>query len=534
LPPRGHRAHNLALAILLAAPFVFGWLALFLGQDANWDLRNYHWYNAFAFLNNRYSLDLLPAQTPSFYNPLLDVPFYLLATHFPAKVAGFCLGAVQGLNFILLFMLAHMALIVPNLRQKVIVCALLALLGMLGGGGIAMLGTTFYDNVTSLGLFLSALLIVRNLNALMRSDGAHSFRSAVLFGLPAGMMMGLKLPSVIFCVGLCFALLCIRGHFQRRVLISFAFGVGVLIGIAITMGYWASFLQNNYGNPLFPYFNQYFQSPLAPLSSARDLQYITRNLHDFIFFPFIFADSPFRVGEIPWRDWRIPILYALLPIAILLRLFFGRSKDSQQAIAEPLIARYLLWVTALSYFVWVGMFCIYRYAVPMEMLAPLLIVCAVGMLPLKLQTRGILAALILVVIAVTIQPGNWYRRATWNSHFVEATLPDLGDTSNAMLLMAGFEPYSHMVTQFPPNMPVVRIQSNFASPNEDKGINKLIHTRIDQHKGRFLMLMPPWQIGLADEALGYFNLRIGKAACQTVIDRLYDDKELALCPVEHK
>ena len=59
--------------------------ALVLGQDANWDLRNYHWYNAYALLNGRYGIDLLPAQTPTFYNPALDVPFYLLATHVPAQ-----------------------------------------------------------------------------------------------------------------------------------------------------------------------------------------------------------------------------------------------------------------------------------------------------------------------------------------------------------------------------------------------------------------------------------------------------------------
>src|SRR5271169_3095886 len=105
LPPKEHRARFLAVALLTLAPFAFGALAVFLGQDANWDLRNYHWYNAYAFLNNRYGVDLLPSQTPYFYNPTLDLPFYILATHVPAMVAGFALGFIQGLNFVLLFML---------------------------------------------------------------------------------------------------------------------------------------------------------------------------------------------------------------------------------------------------------------------------------------------------------------------------------------------------------------------------------------------------------------------------------------------
>lgn len=532
LPPQGHRARKLALVILALGPIAIGFLSLYLGQDANWDLRNYHWYNAYAFLNGRYGFDLLPSQTPYFYNPVLDVPFYLLATHAPAMVAGFMLGLAQGLNFILLFMLAYASLIIPNPRHKVIVCALLASLGMLGGGGIAQIGTTFYDNITSLGLFISAVLVIRYFDRLMGAPWRRAFILALLFGIPSGLMMGLKLPSVIFCVGLCFGLLGVGGKWQRRFLVSFAFGVGVLIGLAIALGHWAWFLQSHFGNPLFPYFNQFFKSPLAPLSSARDMQYVTRSFKDFIFFPYIFTDSPFRTGEIEWRDWRIPILYTLLPFAVLLRLFFGRAKNSQNNIAVPFAARYLLWVAVITYFAWVGMFCIYRYAIPLEMLAPLLIVFAVGFLPLKNQTKGLLAAIILILIAVTVQPGNWYRRTTWSDHYVTIQRPELGPASDIMLLMAGFEPYSHIVTQFPPEMPVTRIQSNFASPNEDKGINALIHARLDGHKGRFLLLIPPWQMGFAKEALGYFHLTLADQPCQTVIDRLYDNKELALCPVQ--
>ena len=135
LPPKEHRARRLALFILFLAPLLIGALAVALGQDANWDLRNYHWYNAYAFLTGRYGVDILPSQTPCFYNPTLDVPFFLLATHVPARVAGFVLGVVQGLNFIPLFMLSYACLIVPNTRHKVMVCSLLAALGMLGGGG---------------------------------------------------------------------------------------------------------------------------------------------------------------------------------------------------------------------------------------------------------------------------------------------------------------------------------------------------------------------------------------------------------------
>lgn len=531
LPPKEHRARRLALFLMALAPLAFGVLAIFLGQDGNWDLRNYHWYNAYAFLNGRAAIDLLPSQTPWFYNPILDVPFYLLATHIPAMAVGFILGAVQGLNFILLFMLAYAGLTIANPRHKVLVCAGLAALGMLGAGGIAQIGTTFYDNVTSLGLFLSALMVVRHYKRLLTDSWGKAFGLALLCGVPAGMAMGLKLPCFTFCIGLCAALFLSVGTLPRRFVLSFAFGCGVLCGVVLTLGHWAWFLQTHFGSPLFPYFNNLFKAPLAPFGSARDMQYVQRNLHDLLLFPYIFTGSPFRTGEIPWRDWRIPILYTLLPVAVLVRLVFGRSRHEHDRAAVPHVARYLLWVAVISYCVWLVMFGIYRYIVPIEMLAPLLIVFTISYLPIKASARGMLTAFVLLVVALSVQPGNWWRRTAWLDHFVEADLPPLGDVSNTMLLMAGFEPYAHLVTLFPPEMPVVRIQSNFTSPDQDKSFNWLIHQRVDAHQGRFLILIPNWQHGFANEALAYFQLAADWKACKTVKDHLYDGTVFDVCPV---
>lgn len=530
LPPHAHPARTWAFFLLGLAPLAFGCLAVWLGQDANWDLRNYHWYNAYAFLNGRYAVDLLPSQTPWFYNPALDVPFYLLATHVPAVAAGFILGAVQGLNFILLFMLAYASLIIPDLRSKVIVCAALSALGVLGGGGIAQIGTTFYDNVTSLGLFLSALLVMRNYDGLMQGALRKAFALAILCGLPAGMAMGLKLPCFTFCFGLCAAFWGTNGGWARRLTISFAFGVGILFGVTLTLGHWAWFLQTHFGSPLFPYFNEVFKAPLAPLSSARDMQYVPRSLHDILLFPFIITISPFRAGEIPWRDLRIPILYMLLPLAIIARQLFGRGLE-RTSIIVPNLARYLLWAGVLSYFAWLIMFGIYRYAVPIEMIAPLLIVFATDLVPTKPRVRVFFTAAILVIVALTIQPGNWGRRSSWLDHFIEVDMPPLGDTSNLMLLMAGFEPYAHIATQFPPEVPIVRIQSNFASPDQGKPINQVINERLDGHRGRFLILIPNWQHSFAADALRYFKLAADWKTCQIVRDHLFDDTVYDLCPV---
>lgn len=531
---RQRSAWRLALLLMLIVPPLFGLLALALGQDANWDLRNYHWYNAYAFMNGRYLIDLLPSQTPFFYNPTIDVPFYLLASHVQAMTASFVLGTVQGLNFVLLFMLAHAALTVPNHRNKVLVCAALAALGMLGGGGIAQIGTSFYDNVTSLGILLSALLVVRNFASLMTSRLIRAGGVAMLCGIPAGLAMGCKLPVVVFCIGLCIALLLVRGTPLRRLWAAFMLGIGIMAGIALSMGHWAWFLYAHFGSPMFPYFNGFFASPLAPLSSARDTQFIPAGMIETLLLPFRFADNPRLVGEIDWSDIRIPLLYAILPLAALARLAFGRNVGSSALVAAPVVGRYLLWVGIIAYTVWLPLFSIYRYLLPLEMLAPLLIVLAVGMLPLAVRTRALLAAILLLAVAVSVRAGDWNRLPHWLDSAVEAEVPAIAAPEKVMVLMTGFEPYSHVLTALPPAATFVRIQSNFSSPNEEKGINGLMRQKLDLHisnGGRFMLLAPNWHRDMSNQALGYFGLTLLPTTCQPVVDNLYDSK-LELCSVK--
>lgn len=537
LPPKGQRTRTWAVVLLVLAPFLFGALALALGQDANWDLRNYHYYNAYAFLNDRYGKDLLPSQVPYFYNPLMDIPFFLLVQHVSAKTVAFVLGTVQGLNFILLFGLAHVTLIVPNSRHKVLICMILAALGMLGGGGISELGTTFGDNITSLGILLSAALVVRFWEELFSAKVMRALSLALLFGIPSGMMMGLKLPAVIYPVGLCGGLLLSGISKRRGFLLSVAFGVGVLLGCAATLGFWAYSLQVHYGNPVFPYFNDIFHSSYAPAGSLRDTKFLPHSVSEFFLMPFLFAENSFRVGEIAWNDWRLTALYVLLPVALAVRLLFGRNRWAPDLTAQPYTARYLLYSGFIAYLAWLGMFSIYRYAVTLEMIAPLLVVFAVAMLPLKVSTRGLVTAFILLVLAGSVEPGNWTRRDSWLDRFVEVELPDLGDTSNLMVLMAGVEPYSHVIPEFPSEISFVRIESNFSNPAEPCGMNDAIHERVEGHRkggGRFMILIPEGQLETADKALSYFNLKRTREKCKNVTDRLYNDALLNLCPVAAK
>ena len=97
---------------ILACAFVplFGLLIVVRGHDADWDFLNYHWYNAYAWLTDRRGFDVAVAHHATYYNPLADVPVYLAARMFPAWLVVFLLGSVHGLNLLLLYRLARVAL----------------------------------------------------------------------------------------------------------------------------------------------------------------------------------------------------------------------------------------------------------------------------------------------------------------------------------------------------------------------------------------------------------------------------------------
>ena len=114
---------------------------------------------------------------------------------------------------------------------------------------------------------------------------------------------------------------------------------------------------------------------------------------------------------------------------------------------------------------------------------------------------------------------------------VMVTAPPIDKPSETMILMAGFDPYSHVIPAFPPEIPFVRVQSNFTSPEQDKGINAVIAARVTGHKGPYKLLIPHHHFYHATPALGHFGLTFSPQNCQAVIDHGFDSR-LVLCDVE--
>ena len=544
LPLNNNRAHGIAVvALCVAFPLGFGALALVLGQDTNYDLRNYHWYNPYAFLTGRLALDIGPAHANTFYNPLLDVPVYLLGQALPAKAVGFLLGTVQGLNFVLLFALLRALIVAPSPAQHSGFAAVVAGVGVLGGGHLSLVGTTYYDNVVSLAVIGTALIVAASASTIFAGPMRSSVARTAVAGLVLGAGAGLKLPTAVFAVGFCAAFLVTAGSAGRRFGLAFAFGFGVLGGMAIFAGPWMWYLWTEYDNPLFPYFNEVFRSPMGLPASYRDTRFIPQSLWETLAFPFLFSFDPYRVGEIVFRDFRILAAYGALLATPFIPWGWRRAHRSTAPAVEPLGARYVIAAAALSYAAWIPLFSIYRYILSLEMLAPVLVTAAVGLWPVAPRARVAAVATALAVVAVTAKPGSWGRLENWTERFVEVEAPALPRPDATLVVITGFEPVAFVIPAFPPPVAFVRLQGYLNNPDDgDTGLNRRVRERLARHGGDIYLLFSDWGAEHPDwaareqeitvAALLRYGLAADFGACRPVTANLAD--YVRLCPVARR
>jgi hypothetical protein len=518
----GGQMKVLSQLLWLVAPVAFGLFALVFGQDANWDLRNYHYYNAYAFLHGRLGFDIAPAQTPTYYNPLLHVPFYYLVNALPPRGVGFVLGAVQGMNLPLIFAIARRVIRVATPRYGIIIALCAAILGMLGAANISEIGTTFGDNVFSLPLLAALWLVVARQNSL---SGAWSSAAgtALAAGVLSGLAVGLKQPAAVYAIGLGYGFFGLALPWRRRGALFLAFGVGGMFGLAATGGYWLYEMWSHFGNPLFPYFNSVFQSPMASAADYRDVRFLPAGWLEWLFFPLVFTLDPGQTTEGWFRDLRIPLLYCLLLALLLSRLAAlagvksgARKSHVVQDAAYDGMLRYLLIAAVVSYFAWLKMFAVFRYLLVLELLTPLAIWLVVTRLLNNLRGAVIFSSLSAVVILATLFPLHW-GRVSWSDDYFGVTPPAIPDPDHSMVLATGYEPTAYLIPFFPPQIRFLRIQSYFTGPSSTpNGTDLLMQRLVVEHQGPLYILYQRNEEPTADSALQSYGLQRQANACQTM------------------
>lgn len=509
-PPTRHR---IDIALFLLGPLLVAALALLLGQSTSWDLQNYHWYNPYALLEGRMGFDVAVAHHATFYNPLIDLPLWWIAPFVSGAGAAVFLGLLQGLNFSFLYLIARDTLALRDTPRRA-VAAVLALLGISGGYAISLTGAPHYDNVVSVGILAALWLLLRRREAIAAGAGTAALVGA---GLLIGAMVGLKLPTAPFGLAIVAAACACGAGWRGRVRALLVCGSAAFVAFAVTTGWWFFVLWRETGNPVFPYFNDVIGSTLILDASYRDERFLPQTLLHALLFPFR-AALDWRVSaDGPLTDWRIAFAYAaLLPAVLALAL--------RRVAADPLVDRasasVLLVFAAVGYVSWLAVFAIYRYIIAFEMLAPLLIVAAVGLWPLPRRLRAAIAALALLG-AVLLTPIPREDRPAFAERVVTVDVPAIARPDATLVLMTGVEPMAFVIPSFPAQVPFLRIDGYLVGPGAETPMLAGMRERIAAHRaagGDVFWLHVPYERERGQQALAAFGLRGGQ--CVAVANNL--------------
>lgn len=510
-------------AFLGAIVLAFGGIALLLGKDADWDFFNYHWYNPYAFLHGRMGVDVAVAHHATYYNPLPDIPFYLLATALSSSAAVFFLGAAQGLNIVPLYLMSKTTLALPYRAWG---AGLIALLGLSGSMAVRLIGKNNNDNLLSI-LVLSALAVVVCARGQLAQGGRKALIWTALAGFLAGGAVGLKPVEAIFAVGFAAALLAVPGRASVRLARLAAGGCGGVLGVLVFGGFWFVTLAKLTGNPLFPYFNDLFASPLVLDASYRDTRFLPQGLGAMLFFPFRFSFDYHLADDMPFRDFRVLAAYIAVPFAFVAWMLKRQARD-------PLVTkdgvRIVFAFAGASYFAWLLTFAIYRYITVLEMLAPLLLVAAIGLAPISRKLRLICAGFVLLIIAVTTRY-DFGPRASLGDPYVWVLAPPIPEPVQSMILTTGFgEPTAFIIPELPPEIPVLRIQGFLASPGDGSRLTAMMHERVAAHHGALYLLAPFGDPEITMQAIAAYGLSLDEARCSAIETNI--SRPYRICPLE--
>ena len=442
MPRRPPPAASAGLAALAGALLYAGWTWR-AGQDASWDLQNYHDYAAYALLHWRYPLDVGMGGFQGYLNPLPYLVPYGLRHALPPLAAGLALAVLQSGAVAMAWMLSG-ALLPPGSSRPLVLRGLATAVGATGATALSEAGTSFAD------LQLAAL-VLGGAVLLLRADGPgpddarRAARRLALAGVLVGAATGLKLTNAVFAVGLMAGAAVPWQRPPGAVRAAGLIGAGLAAGFLMTGGAWAAYMWASLGNPLFPAMNWVFQSPSAALSNYADLRFLPGSVLGGLAYPAQIAFGLHPTAEVPFAEPRL-----LLALLATLALAFGAVVSGApmsgavvkawRAGTVPVqgdrrMVRAAAFLAA-SMAAWIGAFAIQRYAVALEMLSGVVLVMAAPRLfPGRMAP---VAALALAAVAVggTRSP-DWWRRP-WSNAFTAVPPP-------ALLAPAAYAVVSHPI-----------------------------------------------------------------------------------------
>lgn len=519
-----HPLGALALCLLVGAL-----TSVLLGQDINWDLLNYHLYNPWAWLTGHANDDVAVAGLQSYYNPLPDIPYYLLVTG-PLNAWPRVVAALQGLWYGALIYVVGVIVIEFARREGRAAGlgeALAWWIGVSGSAVMAQAGATFNEVPLAMLVLTAFAMLLRIAPA---ADGAGQRGvgwKLLLAGLLAGVAVGLKPTAIVYAPALAAACLVLapRGSRMRHVAL---FGVAGATGVLLAYGAWGLHLYRMTGNPLFPLFNNVFHSDWVPAINGTDARFRPHGVLQWLFYPFEWSVRKSRlVSEFPMRDGRLAVVWlGVVALGAMLPWRLRRAGTAQAQRAGLRAEMALLLFVGVAYAGWLALFSIYRYLIPVEALSGL-----IGLLLIRRfaeQLRGRVARRVWVGVGVfvtllllfgTHRP-DW-GHAPFAAHSVEVHAPRLPDDT---LVLVVDQPNAFVVPFLQGRRATFAGITWFTNLARHQMLGAMLRERIATHRGPIQAVVR--DLPAAGRDLRRYGLTLASHRCRPIRSNLDDDLKL--------
>ncbi|HUF82830.1 MAG TPA: hypothetical protein VMN03_16970, partial [Burkholderiales bacterium] len=456
----------------LPAAICAAWTVL-AGKDVNWDLLNYHYYLPFELLAGRLEQDFFAASAQSYLNPVGYLPFYLMVSSgWHSVAASMTLAVAHSLTIALLYLVAwRLFAHLPQFDRAILSCLATAL-GAATSVFWATVGSSFLDPLLAAPMLAGLLLLL---------DGErHVVRRAVLAGTLFGAAAALKYSNAIFALAALPLVLAMPGLTgASRLRAGLGYMAGGTLAVGVLAGPWFVLLAREFGNPVFPLMNGWFQSPHALPVNMIGARFTPMDLGAALAFPFrmIVLDRAVY-SEMFAPDIR---LAALLVAAVALSALRAKRGASQAKGLRGTDWRVLAFFAA-GLLLWLATSANARYGMVVLLLAGVCLArLAEGLLPLG-ASRVVLAVLLAAQVGMLVMGSSsrWSVAEPWSRRWLPYAVPERAVRDSALYLsvevlpMAVVAPFLHPASSF------VNFRGQHSIPTGSPRLAALL----ERHRGR--------------------------------------------------
>ena len=479
-----------AVAVFVVPAVICAAWTVLAGKDVNWDLLNYHYYLGYELLGRRLDQDFFAASAQSYLNPVGYLPFYLMVSAgWHSVLASVVLAALHGLALTFLFLIARTLFADLPPRERLEFSLLGTALGAATGVLWPMVGSSFLDP-------LLAPVILAGLLLLIRSSPRPGVAGA-LFGAAAA----LKYSNAIYLI----AALPLAFTRAGRGAAMFVLGAG--LAIAALAGPWFAALWREFGNPVFPLMNAWFESPHWPAVNMVNERFGPRELGEALGFPFRMA----ALDRHLYSETFAPDLRFAALVAVVAAVPFVRPNALRRADWR------LFAFLAAALVLWLGTSANARYGLPVLLLAGLALArLGERLLPQK-AARIALATLLALQVAICIvaSPTRWFIAEPWSTRWLPYEAPERARREPALYLSVEVLPMAAVAPFLHPGSSFVNFAGQHSLPSDAPRLKALL----DLHRGRVRALGARLALGDAatlkayDDALRRLGYRVNLADC---------------------